>query len=110
MVESPDELIFTNSGHFIPGSVENVIHGDATQERFRNRFLAEAMVNLNMIDTIGLSIRKMFEEQRKRYSQCQIITCRTSITTNSESPEALSYKPLANFDKLQPEPIISLPS
>lgn len=67
IVENPDELIFTNLGHFIPGSVENVIHGDAPQERFRNRFLAEAMVNLNMIDTIGSGIRKMFEEQRKRY-------------------------------------------
>ncbi|WP_327849385.1 ATP-binding protein, partial [Anoxybacillus ayderensis] len=32
-----------------------------------NRFLAEAMVNLNMIDTIGSGIKKMFLEQRKRF-------------------------------------------
>lgn len=67
VVENPDELIFTNLGNFIPGTIENVIHSDAPQEHFRNRFLAEAMVNLNMIDTIGSGIRKMFEEQRKRF-------------------------------------------
>ena len=67
VVEHPDELVFTNLGHFIPGTIANVIHSNAPQERYRNRFLAEAMVNLNMIDTIGSGIRKMFEEQRKRY-------------------------------------------
>lgn len=67
VVENPDELVFTNLGHFIPGTIANVIYSNAPQERYRNRFLAEAMVNLNMIDTIGSGIKKMFEEQRKRY-------------------------------------------
>lgn len=67
VVENADELIFTNLGHFIPETIDNVIHSDAPQEYYRNRFLAEAMVNLNMIDTIGSGIKRMFVEQRKRF-------------------------------------------
>jgi len=67
VVEKPDELIFTNVGDFIPRAIENVINRDAPQEYYRNRFLAEAMVNLNMIDTIGSGIKRMFLEQRKRF-------------------------------------------
>lgn len=67
IVENTDELIFTNLGSFIPGTIENVILSDAPQEYYRNRFLTEAMVNLNMIDTIGSGIKKMYVEQRKRF-------------------------------------------
>ncbi|WP_096551839.1 RNA-binding domain-containing protein [Ureibacillus thermosphaericus] len=67
IIEKPDELIFTNLGDFIPSTVENVIKQDAPQEYYRNRWLAEAMVNLNMIDTIGSGIKKMFIVQRNRY-------------------------------------------
>lgn len=67
VVENPDELIFTNVGSFIPMSVENVIKQDAPQEYYRNRWLAEAMVNFNMIDTIGSGIKKMFFLQRERF-------------------------------------------
>ena len=67
LVEKPDELIFSNVGSFIPKSVETVIEQDAPQEYYRNAFLAEAMVNLNMIDTIGSGIKRMFIEQRKRF-------------------------------------------
>jgi ATP-dependent DNA helicase RecG len=67
VVEYPDELIFTNLGSFIPGSVEKVIEQDAPPERYRNPFLANAMVNLKMIDTLGGGIKKMFLLQRQRY-------------------------------------------
>lgn len=67
VVEKPDELIFDNAGTFIPGNVETVIKQDSPPEIYRNRFLADAMVNLNMIDTIGGGIKKMFEIQRKRF-------------------------------------------
>jgi ATP-dependent DNA helicase RecG len=67
VVEYPDELIFTNLGSFIPGSIEKVIEQDAPPERYRNPFLANAMVNLNMIDTQGGGIKKMFLMQRSRY-------------------------------------------
>ena len=67
VVEKPDELIFSNVGSFMPGTVENVIEQDAPQEIYRNPFLANAMVNLNMIDIIGSGIKKMFLEQRNRF-------------------------------------------
>jgi len=66
VVEEPDSLLFTNLGDFLPGSVEEVIRRDAPPEFYRNRFLAEAMVNLNMIDTIGSGIKRMFTKQRDR--------------------------------------------
>ena len=66
LVESPHALLITNVGTFIPGSVEDMIHSDAPPAIYRNKFLADAMVNLNMIDTIGSGIKKMFQLQQKR--------------------------------------------
>ena len=61
LIEKEDgELIFSNSGDFIPSSIEDVIKSDAPENRYRNSFLANAMVNLNMIDTIGSGIKKLF--------------------------------------------------
>ena len=67
LVEKPDELIFVNAGSFIPGSIEAVIEQDAPSAYYRNHFLAQAMVNLNMIDTVGGGIKKMFSLQRDRH-------------------------------------------
>jgi ATP-dependent DNA helicase RecG len=67
VVEVEDEsILFTNLGRFLPGSVEEVIRRDQPQEEYPNRFLVEAMVNLNMIDTIGSGIRRSFRIQRDR--------------------------------------------
>ncbi len=66
VVEEPESILFTNLGDFLPGSVEEVIRKDAPPEFYRNRFLVEAMVNLNMIDTIGSGIKRMFNMQRQR--------------------------------------------
>jgi len=66
IVEESGSLLFTNVGEFLPGSVEEVVARDAPPELYPNRFLAEAMVNLNMIDTIGSGIRRMFTKQRQR--------------------------------------------
>lgn len=67
VVEKPEELIFTNSGSFLPGTVENVISMDAPQRFYRNQFLVNAMMNLNIIDTVGGGIKKMFLVQRNRF-------------------------------------------
>jgi|LGOV01.1.fsa_nt_gb ATP-dependent DNA helicase RecG len=67
VVETPSKLILTNMGSFLPGSVETVIRQDAPPEVYRNPFLATAMVNLNMIDTQGGGIKKMFQTQMNRY-------------------------------------------
>lgn len=60
-------LIFSNAGAFIPESVEQVIKADAPESLYRNPYLANAMVNLNMIDTTGSGIKRMFTIQRKKF-------------------------------------------
>lgn len=68
VVEHEDgRLTFANSGTFIPESIEKVIEVDAPETNYRNPFLANAMVNLNMIDTIGSGIKKMFVIQKNKY-------------------------------------------
>jgi len=67
LVEMPDRLILTNVGSFLPGNVENVIQRDAPMEVYRNPSLSQAMVNLNMIDTQGGGIKRMFQTQMKRF-------------------------------------------
>ncbi len=67
LVELDDQLVFTNLGSFIPGSVEKVVMEDAPEEHYRNRFLASAMFNLKMVDTAGGGIRKIFNFQRDRF-------------------------------------------
>lgn len=67
VVEEPDDLLFTNLGSFLPESVEKIIEQDSPQEYYRNAFLAQAMVNLNLIDTQGGGIKKMFSLQMSRY-------------------------------------------
>jgi ATP-dependent DNA helicase RecG len=67
VIEMDDQLIFTNLGSFIPGSVEKVVKEDAPEEHYRNRFLATAMFNLKMVDTAGGGIKKIFNFQRDRF-------------------------------------------
>ncbi len=67
VVENPDDLLFTNLGSFLPESVEKVIEMDSPPDQYRNPFLTNAMVNLNMIDTLGGGIKKMFLMQRNRH-------------------------------------------
>lgn len=67
VAERPGELIFTNSGNFFEGTVEDYTLGDKTPAKYRNYFLSQAMNNLGMIDTMGYGIKRMFIEQQKRY-------------------------------------------
>jgi Predicted transcriptional regulator containing an HTH domain and an uncharacterized domain shared with the mammalian protein Schlafen len=67
VIETDDQLVFTNIAEFIPGSVERVIIDNAPEEQYRNKFLANAMFNLNMVDTVGGGIRKIFQFQRSRF-------------------------------------------
>lgn len=66
VVEFPSRLLLTNKGSFLPESVEEVIRMDAPPHIYRNPLLAEAMVELNMIDTQGGGIKRMFAAQRER--------------------------------------------
>lgn len=67
VVESPVAVLITNVGRFLPGNVEEVLSRDAPLEIYRNPFLAAAMVNLNMIDTQGGGIKRMYEKQKARF-------------------------------------------
>lgn len=68
VIENEDGwLTFTNAGRFIPNSVEEVVTSDSPEPKYRNTFLVGAMVNLNMIDTIGSGIKKMFYIQRHKF-------------------------------------------
>jgi len=67
VVEQDDALLFSNPGGFIPQTVEQVITSDSPPDHYRNPFLAQAMVELNMIDTIGSGIRRVFNTQRARF-------------------------------------------
>ena len=68
VVENEDGWIsFSNSGEFIPNSVEEVVTNDSPEPKYRNAFLVNAMVNFNMIDTIGSGIKRMFRIQKDKY-------------------------------------------
>ena len=67
VVETPEAVLLTNRGDFLPGNVETIIRQDAPQDVYRNPYLAEAMVHLNMIDTQGGGIKKMYVLQAERF-------------------------------------------
>ena len=67
VVEDEISLLFSNIGAFLPQNVENVIRLDAPPDYYRNQFLVRAMLNLQMIETIGSGIKKIFCLQRDRY-------------------------------------------
>ena len=67
ITEKVDRLILQNIGSFYDGTVDDYVLRGRTPERYRHSFLVQAMVNLDMIDTMGMGIKRMFLEQRKRY-------------------------------------------
>jgi ATP-dependent DNA helicase RecG len=67
VIERSKSLTFTNKGVFLPKSVEDVVAKDVPEETYRNPHLVAAMYNLNMVDTEGGGIKKMFGIQAKKY-------------------------------------------
>ncbi|MCK5777109.1 MAG: hypothetical protein KAH25_13075, partial [Bacteroidales bacterium] len=67
VTENIDKLIFSNAGSFYEGAPEDYTEGDKTPEKYRNYWLARAMVNLGMIDSLGYGIHTMYLSQRNRY-------------------------------------------
>ena len=54
--------------NFIPRTdVRYYTTGDKTPKEYRNRWLAEAMVTLKMIDSMGYGIHKMYKSQMQRF-------------------------------------------
>ncbi|PKL85701.1 MAG: transcriptional regulator [Ignavibacteriae bacterium HGW-Ignavibacteriae-1] len=67
VTEKIDKLIFSNAGSFFEGFPEEYSNGEKTPERYRNQWLANAMVNLGMIDRLGYGIHTMYLAQRNRF-------------------------------------------
>ncbi|WP_448121205.1 ATP-binding protein [Xanthomonas arboricola] len=67
VTEQPDRLIFANEGGFFDGQPDEYVQGTKIPRRYRNPFLAQAMAELNMIDTMGYGIRDMYTGQARRY-------------------------------------------
>jgi len=111
IIEREDELIFTNLGEFIPGSVEKVVIDDAPEEHYRNRFLATAMFNLKMVDTAGGGIRKMFIYQRNKYfplPEYDLFDAKVKVTISAKVLDIDYARILARNPDLSLEEIILL--
>lgn len=67
VTELPDRLVLENEGSFFEGVPDEYVHGEKTPRRYRNPFLAQAMAELNMIDTMGWGIRSIYQGQVRRY-------------------------------------------
>lgn len=67
VTEWPDKLTFENEGSFYEGQPADYIGGYKTPRRYRNPYLAQAMTELNMIDTMGYGIHKMYIGQARRF-------------------------------------------
>ncbi len=67
VTEKIDKLIFENMGGFFEGTAEDYFTGEKTPKKYRNPWLANAMVELGMIDTMGYGIYTMTMEQKNRY-------------------------------------------
>ncbi|GHV68986.1 hypothetical protein FACS1894199_17050 [Bacteroidia bacterium] len=107
VLEYKNRIIFENVGSFIPDSVEEIIKRDGPQHYYRNPFLVAAMVNLNMIDTIGSGIKKMFIKQKERYFPMPIYDIsdenQTRVTilgeiTNDNYAHQLKTRPELNLE------------
>lgn len=67
VTESPDSLTFFNLGSFLPGSVARVLGSRQPEQRYRNACLANAMVELDLMETLNSGVPKMFRLQRERF-------------------------------------------
>lgn len=67
VTESPDSLRFFNYGEFLPGSVEKVLQASQPEQRYRNACLANAMVELDLMETMNRGVKGMFRKQRDRF-------------------------------------------
>lgn len=67
VTEKIDKLIFSNAGSFFEGNPDEYSDGEKTPKKYRNYWLANAMVNLGMIDRLGYGIHTMYLSQRNRF-------------------------------------------
>ena len=112
IIENEDgSLIFSNLGLFIPKTIENVIETDSPPEYYRNKFLANAMVKVNMIDTIGSGIKKMFISQKDKFfplPEYDLLNNRVKLTIIGKVLDIKYARKLAQIPSLDLKIIMSL--
>jgi ATP-dependent DNA helicase RecG len=67
VIEFEYKLMFINEGSFIPGRVEALFEDGYVPPFYRNSLLTNAMVNLNMIDTAGSGVKRVYRIQRNKF-------------------------------------------
>lgn len=67
VTEYVDRLTFANLGGFYDGKPEDYIKGERMPNRYRNLQLVKAMREINMIDTMGYGIHRLYNWQMERY-------------------------------------------
>ena len=93
VTEQVDKLVFTNAGNFFEGNPDDYSFGKKTPSKYRNPWLATAMVNLEMIDRLGYGIHSLCVSQMKRFfplpdydlSQPNVVTLRMYGQTIDEN-------------------------
>lgn len=67
VTEYIDRVDFISVGDFYDGQPEEYVLNSRTPNNYRNPFLASAMTMLNLIDHMGYGIKRIYQEQAKRY-------------------------------------------
>ena len=65
--------MFINEGNFIPENINKVLENGFSSPFYRNPFLVQAMVNLNMIDTAGSVSKEYIKFKEINIFQCLIM-------------------------------------
>ena len=60
-------MYYENGGSFIPSTLQKALAIRGPQRHFRNECRCKAMVHFNMIDTVSRGIKKISDEQWRRY-------------------------------------------
>ena len=97
ITEQVGKLLFTNAGNFFEGKAEDYTLGERTPKKYRNRWMADAMVNLNMIDSMGYGIHKMYKSQKQRFFP---LPDYTKSTRNEVVLEIYGHSIDENYSKL----------
>lgn len=65
--EFENQIILTNPGSFLTGSIEPVLQLSYNPPFYRKQLLAETVVRFNMIDTQAMGIHRVFRIQQEKY-------------------------------------------
>ncbi len=81
VVERFDRVVFENAGGFYEGTPDAYLTGNVRPRKYRNKWLADAMVEVGMIDTLGYGIFEMTKSQMGRYLPLPDYRCSTKSRT-----------------------------